>query len=72
MTKSGIAELRRLLRNRDSKLADALFDASLSEDTFNSICRWKENPYSEGALAYLPPAELRMFLQLVLYAETDK
>ena len=72
MTKSGIAELRRLLQQPDDRLADGLVSYQFSEDTFNRICTWKETPYSEGAMLYLRPDELRMFLTFVLYAETDK
>ncbi len=72
MTKSGIAELRRLLTLPDNDLAGGLLDNAFSPATFNSICNWKENPYSEGSILALHPAELRMFLTFVLYAETDK
>ena len=72
MTESGIAELRRLLRNDDDDIPRKLLHSSFTRSTFCAICGWKENPRSEGLMLLLEPAELRQFLTFVLYAETDK
>jgi hypothetical protein len=73
MTESGIAELRRLLRTRDdSAMRDEFISpAGTSFGTFIACCEWKL-PTKAQVLADLTPAELRMFLTFVLYAETDK
>ncbi len=63
MTESGIAELRRLLRGKHV-LYRRLMDACV---------RWEIYEYCPTEHMYnLTPAELRMFLTFVLYAETDK
>ncbi len=75
MTKSGIAELRRLLRTQDDGRMSRTFfgpwPQGTSFETFIACHAWTQAT-PEEVLLDLKPAELRMFLQLVLYAETDK
>jgi hypothetical protein len=74
MTQSGIAELRRLLRKRDNDVLRAEFFCHTRQPTYQDICNWlvaSVGSWGEQA-NHLTPAELRMFLTFVLYAETDK
>jgi len=74
MTKSGIAELRRLLRTRsDAVIKTRWFESPIwggvSEALYVRCLKHKGPGQTYWSLT---PAELRMFLTFVLYAETDK
>lgn len=69
MNKSGIAELRRLLRTRDDDKLRRKFlsPRGTSFETFCECHDWTQFTEVE-VLAGLTPSELRMFLTFVLYA----
>ena len=77
MTESGIAELRRLLHTRSTWHERTLRKRFFIESElgmYQDACNWlADNSGLWGEqIGELTPPELRMFLQLVLYAETDK
>ena len=74
MTKSGIAELRRLLRTRDDFRLRKRFFVDSDRGMYQDTCNWlvASAGFWGEQIGELTQPELRAFLQTVLYAETDK
>lgn len=74
MTKSGIAELRRLLRTRNDCLLRHRFFTEATRGMYQDTCNWlvADTGFWGEQIVELSHSELRQFLTFVLYAETDK
>ncbi len=74
MIKSCIAELRQLLRWWSDETMRHLFFTQTSDAMYQDVCGWLVANVGQWGeqIGELTPAELRMFLTFVLYAETDK